>query len=105
MFLRANANTYISGELQMKGLPEIDNTTIDIANANIQTNNKELAFLYKPLASMQDPNLSALGNVQFHGNLNGTLRNFTAKKEISALISVPCLLTLLWPFQKRRACV
>lgn len=83
-FLRADNNTYASGELSVKGLPQNDKTFITLNNARVQTNNNEIAFLYPPVKTINDPNLTALGNIIFQGNLTGTLQSFTAKGNMSS---------------------
>lgn len=86
LFLRTGANTYASGTLTMKGLPDIDRTFITLSNANVQTNNKEIAFLYPDLRTITNPDLSGLGNVRFIGNFSGTVRNFIAKGNVTTLL-------------------
>ena len=86
LFLRTSGNTYLSGNLTMKGLPDIDKTLITLSNANIQTNNKEIAFIYPDIKDITSPDLTALGNIKFAGNFTGTIHNFTAKGNISSLL-------------------
>ncbi len=84
LFLRTGSNSYVSGNLVMKGLPDINKTLITLTNANVQTNSSEVAFLYPSIKTITDPNLEALGNIRFLGNLNGTVRSFTATGSVSS---------------------
>ncbi len=84
LFIRTSANTYASGDLFMKGLPDIDKTVIKLSNANVQTNNKEIAFIYNDIKTITNPDLAALGNIHFLGNFSGTINNLTAQGNVSS---------------------
>lgn len=86
LFVRTSANSYAMGDLTMKGLPYINKTLITFTNANVQTNNREIAFLYPDIKTIKSPDLSALGNLKFIGNFSGTIQNFIAKGNISTLL-------------------
>ncbi|NNV57973.1 hypothetical protein GD597_21090 [Panacibacter sp. KCS-6] len=83
LFMRSGPDMYASGELDMKGLPDIDKTKISLNRAVVQTNNRELAFLYPDITKITSPNLAALGNIRFLGDFNGTVHDFTAKGNIT----------------------
>ncbi len=83
LFLRTSANTYAYGELSMRGLPDINKTVINFSNANIQTNNKEIAFIYPAIQKITSPDLSALGNTKFVGNFSGTISDFKLNGNVS----------------------
>jgi len=86
VFLRTSLNTYATGDLTMKGLPYIDKTIITFDNAIVQTNNKEISFLYPDLATITSPNMAALGNVLYRGNFKGTINKFTTTGTLSSLL-------------------
>lgn len=83
MFLRSGGVTYVSGDLSMKGLPDIDQTLITLDNANLQTNYTEASALLPAIKNINSPNLSALGNLQYKGSFKGTIRNFVTNGNIS----------------------
>lgn len=85
LFLRTDANTYAAGTLTMKGLPDIDKTQIFFTGI-VQTNNKEIAFLYPDLLKITSPDLASLGNIQFKGDYKGTIRNINLKGNLSSSI-------------------
>lgn len=97
-FLRTSANTYVSGNLAMKGLPDVDKTSININNAVVQTNSSEISFLYPPLKTLTDPNMAALGNVRYQGAISGTLVNYNINGNLSTLLGgIYTKLTLSFP--------
>lgn len=85
-FLRISDNTYMMGNLAMKGLPNVSKTKITLNNANIQTNSSEISFLYPPLKTMTSPNMAALGNVRFQGNVSGTLVSYNIDGNLSTYL-------------------
>lgn len=86
VFVRTSLNTYATGDLTMKGLPDIDKTIITFTDGVVQTNNREIAFLYPDLATMTTPNMAALGNVLYRGNFKGTINKFTTTGTLSSLL-------------------
>ena len=70
----------------MKGLPDINKTVINFNNANVQTNNNEIAFIYPDIKKITNPDLSALGNIRFQGNFSGTINDFTANGNVSSML-------------------
>lgn len=62
-----------SGDLQAKGLPDIDKTVFDLKITDLTTTSEDLeGFSKKPLP----PLLANLGLVQFVGNYKGTVKDF-----------------------------
>lgn len=86
LFLRSNSNTFISGDLAVKGLPDVKKTTVVLQHANIQTNSREIAFIYPKISTIQSPDLVALGNVHFIGDVNGTMHNINAKGTLTSAL-------------------
>ncbi len=84
MFLRSGGATYVSGDLTMKGLPYINSTVITLTNGNLQTNYTEAAALLPAIKNITEPNLAALGNLQYKGSFNGTINNFVTNGNISS---------------------
>jgi TamB, inner membrane protein subunit of TAM complex len=72
-----NNTTTIYGNLAMKGLPNIDKTIINFTNGYISTNHKDLSAIVPSLKGISTPNISALGNIKYIGDFNGTISNFT----------------------------
>ena len=96
-----NNGTTISGDLTMKGLPDIDKTFIGFNNGNIRTNHKDLSAIIPSLKKVQSPNLSALGTILFNGNFNGTTSNFNTKSTVTtALGSISSNINMKLPLKK-----
>ncbi|HYK47413.1 MAG TPA: translocation/assembly module TamB domain-containing protein [Parafilimonas sp.] len=86
IFLSNGSNTYASGDLEMQGLPEISKTTITLNNANVQTNSREVSFLYPKISNIKTPDLAALGNTHFVGNFSGTPSTLKAKGTLASAL-------------------
>lgn len=97
---RGNSTT-ITGDLAMKGLPNIYNTTIHFNNGTIKTNHKDLSAIVPDLKGINNPNLTALGEIFFQGNFNGTLNKFVTTGIIhTALGKINTNLTMQLPKKK-----
>ena len=79
LFLRNGSNTYASGDLELKGLPNVAKSTITLSHANVQTNSREISFIYPKISKITKPDLAALGNIHFVGDFSGTPNNLKAK--------------------------
>ena len=73
---KTGTGTHIVGTLRMKGLPDINTTTINFSNGTLLTNYYDLGLLVPSLKDVHSPNLAALGSIIYRGNFNGTVRNF-----------------------------
>ncbi|MDB5225868.1 MAG: hypothetical protein JWN78_61, partial [Bacteroidota bacterium] len=77
LFMRSNDGNYVTGDLRMKGLPDIEKTQIILSNGSVRTNYENLVAIVPEVRQMHNPDLKALGDVQFNGNFSGTIRSFT----------------------------
>ena len=76
IIIKAGANNYFDGEINLRGLPDIDETFIDFRSRDMRTNYNELARLIPALKPITNPNLSAFGNIKFVGSYTGFIRDF-----------------------------
>jgi hypothetical protein len=83
LFMRSGDASYVRGELSMKGLPDIDKTYITLTNGLIQTNYQNGISLLPQLKGITEPDLAALGNVQYKGSFQGTIYDFTTNGTVS----------------------
>jgi len=81
---RLGATTTLSGNLSMKGLPDINTTRINWSNGTLLSNQYDLATFLPILKSVTEPNLAALGTIIYRGNFNGTIHNFTTDGILSS---------------------
>lgn len=76
-FAKEKGNTTtIEGSLAMTGLPNIHKTIIEFNDGKIKTNYKDLSAIVPSLKGINTPNLTALGEINFVGNFNGTIDKF-----------------------------
>ncbi len=76
LFVRAGANTTVSGDLTMVGLPDIDKTMIDFQSGNLQTTYRDAVTFVPAIGKVETPSLASLGQVKFKGNFKGTISKF-----------------------------
>ena len=86
LFIRSGSGMYATGELKMKGLPNIDNTVITLNGGNVQMTYTDLITIIPQLKDITSPNLASLGLFRYNGNFNGTLYKFSANGNISSAI-------------------
>lgn len=71
-------DTYLDGDLSMKGLPDIQTTFIDLRSRLFQTNYNELSSIVPALKKVTKPSLAKLGNIKYTGNFTGFINDFVA---------------------------
>ena len=74
--LLKSGNTFIDGDIALRGLPDIKNTFIDFKSNNLVTNYTDLTTLLPALKNVTQPNLNKLGNISFRGNYTGFINDF-----------------------------
>ncbi|MEO8823795.1 MAG: hypothetical protein ABI366_09485, partial [Ginsengibacter sp.] len=89
MVIKAGENNYLSGDISLRGLPDIDKTFIDLRTNELRSNYVELAKLIPDLKGITNPNLKAFGNIYFAGSFTGYVNDFvtfgTLKTDIGML--------------------
>ncbi len=73
-----SGNTFIDGDIALRGLPDINTTFIDFKGNNFQTNYNELIAIVPSLKNVTQPQLSRLGNIYYKGNFTGFINDFVA---------------------------
>ena len=79
--IQAFSKTRLSGDFKITGLPDVDNTFIDLKIANLQTNKRSLEQIPLPDGEWKDrlhlpDNMNELGSIQFTGRLTGFFNDF-----------------------------
>ena len=77
-FQVSSGNTFFSGEIGMRGLPDINSTFIDLRSDGLKTQYADLAVLIPSLRNIKQPSLHKLGNIYYKGNFTGFLNDFVA---------------------------
>lgn len=86
LFIRSGGSMYATGNLRMKGLPDIDQTGITLNSGNVQMSYNDLVTIIPQMKGITSPNLAALGLFRYTGNFDGTIYNFGANGTISSAI-------------------
>ncbi|HEY0299669.1 MAG TPA: translocation/assembly module TamB domain-containing protein [Arachidicoccus sp.] len=98
MSVRDQDGMLASGDLLMRGLPEIDTTLIDVENLNATTTYQQLLPIAPQLKGMANPDLSALGKVNYTGFFKGTIHNFTTSGNMNSALGADSInLTMTLP--------
>jgi TamB, inner membrane protein subunit of TAM complex len=74
----STGSSIVDGDIELTGLPDINNTFIDFKSNNLVTNYKDVTTIVPALKSMQEPDLSKLTNIKFKGNFTGFIKDFVA---------------------------
>lgn len=81
-------NSFVDGDISLKGLPDINNTFIDFSASELQTTINDLSAIVPSLKTVQQPRLASLGNIRYKGNFTGFIRDFVAFGTISTNLGV-----------------
>ena len=69
--------SYLEGDLEMKGLPDINTTYISINSRNFLSHYYDLVSIIPSLKKVKQPALNHLGKIGFTGSAKGVLSDFT----------------------------
>ena len=72
-------DTRLSGDLSMKGLPDMKITRINFQNAQFTTSYTDAQTLYPSLKTVSGVNLNLLSPIRFTGNMEGTIYEFSTR--------------------------
>jgi hypothetical protein len=78
-----SGNSYVEGDIAMKGLPDLETTFIDFTAKELRTNYTELTSIIPSLKTVDQPRLNKLGNINYKGNFTGFFTDFVAFGTIS----------------------
>ncbi len=71
-------NSFVDGNISLRGLPDINNTFIDFSANELRTNINDLSIIVPSLKTVQQPRLASLGNIKYKGNFTGFTHDFVA---------------------------
>ena len=83
VFLKSGNVSYVTGDIRIKGLPDIDKTHFQLDKGTIQTNYNELAVVVPAMRGLKTPDLPSLGVVRYNGSFKGTVKNFAAQGNVA----------------------
>ncbi len=84
--IKLDEHSYISGDLGMKGFPELDTAHMNLQNLTVQTTRTEAAPLVPILNKIKNPDFDAMGVMLYRGNFVGTARDFFTEGNLSTAI-------------------
>lgn len=73
-----NSSSSFTGNIALTGLPNMNNLYIDAHQIQLKTSYTDIVKIAPTLKKLTQPNISALGNVQYKGNFYGYIHSFTA---------------------------
>ncbi|GAA4339280.1 hypothetical protein GCM10023149_49880 [Mucilaginibacter gynuensis] len=80
--ITAAQSTYIKGDFNLKGLPDWNNTLLELEFEQVATNKKDVDYLFQRFTGNPKAQVSAIvskfGNVNFKGNFSGLQNDFIA---------------------------
>jgi hypothetical protein len=71
-------NTYLEGNIALRGLPAINSTFIDFQSKELRTNYTDMVSIVPSLKNIKSPAIVKLGAVSFTGNFTGFIKDFVA---------------------------
>lgn len=78
MDIHAGRSTELQGHIEMRGLPNIDNTFIDFEAEKLLTSGRDIQQFVPQLKSQSSINLNGLTYLSFKGNYTGFIEDFVA---------------------------
>jgi len=87
-FKAAYNQSSLSGNLSMKGIPDMRNTEVTFTNVVASAKYNDIAKWIPSLDTKTELNLNSLGAMNFKGEFNGSLYDFVTKGEISTELGV-----------------
>ena len=83
-----SGNSFIDGDIALKGLPDINNTFIDLRANDLQTTFDDITTIIPSLKTVTQPNLAKLGNINYKGNFTGFINDFVAFGTINTSLGI-----------------
>ena len=83
-----SGNTFVDGDISMRGLPDINTTFIDFKSNGLQTTYADLVTIIPALKNVKQPQLNKLGNIYFKGNFTGFINDFVTFGTIATNLGV-----------------
>lgn len=79
----AGKQTLLTGNLEMKGLPDWNQTKFNISNGLLRTNAYDLGVFFPDLKDIKEPNLYSLGEIIYRGNFSGDKGKYVSAGSIA----------------------
>lgn len=76
--IEAGKNSFLNGDITIKGLPDIDKTFIDFHSNDFRVTYADATAMVPLLKNIREPRLDRLQYLRFKGNYTGFIKNFVA---------------------------
>ena len=76
MTIQAGNNTYLSGDISLTGLPDINKTFIDFKANSFRTTYGDVTTFIPSIRKITMPNLQSLSYLDFNGSFTGFIKDF-----------------------------
>ncbi|MEJ7589877.1 MAG: hypothetical protein WKI04_20175, partial [Ferruginibacter sp.] len=73
-----SGNSFLDGEISLRGLPDINKTFIDFRANDLRTTYSDISAIIPSLKNITQPAVNKLGNIQYKGNFTGFVNDFVA---------------------------
>jgi hypothetical protein len=83
-----SGNSFVDGDVSLRGLPDINNTFIDFNANDLQTNITDLSSIVPSLKTITKPQLSKLGNISYKGKFTGFINDFVAYGTVQTKLGI-----------------
>ncbi|MBC7890027.1 MAG: translocation/assembly module TamB domain-containing protein [Ferruginibacter sp.] len=83
-----SGNSFVDGDISLRGLPDINKTFIDFRANDIQTTYADITNIVPSLKNITKPQLSKLGSIRYKGNFTGFVNDFVAFGSISTRLGI-----------------
>ncbi len=71
-----SGNTFIDGDIALRGLPDIKDTYINYSGNTLRTSFADIVTIVPSLKDLRQPDLNKLGLITFNGNYTGFINDF-----------------------------
>lgn len=79
-------NSSLTGNLTMKGLPDIEKTLIDFNSGEMKTTYADVESIVPAISKIKEPNLKSLEYIRFNGSFKGYMNNFATKGNLQTAL-------------------
>lgn len=78
-----SGNSFLDGDISLKGLPDIGKTFIDFRANDLQTTYADISAIIPGIKDIHQPQISKLGSIRYRGNFTGFINDFVAYGSIN----------------------
>jgi hypothetical protein len=86
--IEAGRDTYLNGNISLRGLPDIDKTYIDFEANSFRTTYPDAIHIVPALKDITQPQLDKLQYLRFNGNFTGFVKDFVTFGRIETALGV-----------------